>query len=281
MLIMLNEGTAARRRVPARLFTSNGTSPDTGALDDAVIMGTNSLATFSLASTLRAVNANNGMYCVELSQSECSVLGIHPLYHTAGDFCQHFANVEIVNFNPYSTQSNLDLSLNTVLGATRLDSSVTLRAVVHSGATIKGIENYANISNVTLHAGTHSDVTIQGVTRVNSSVTIANGVYSAVSVSVRDGGLATTSGQAGWLDAAGIATDAGQELADRFLLRNIASGSDGGRDVRSAFRAVRNRVVLSGLTGTVYEEDDSTSAWTFSLTTVDAVAIDSVDPGGV
>jgi hypothetical protein len=61
-------------------------------------------------------------------------------------------------------------------------SSVTLNAGTHSGATIQGLSNYANISNVTLHAGTHSNVTIQGVTRVNSSVTIADGEYSGVTV---------------------------------------------------------------------------------------------------
>lgn len=209
--IEVNEGIAARRRVPCRLFTSDGTSPDTGALNDAVIMGVNSLTTISLTSTLRAVEAAQGMYCVELTQSETSVLGTHPLYHTAGDFPQHVATVQVVNSNPFSTLSALDISALTALGVTRLDSNVTLRAATHSGATIQGVTRVnsnvtianadysavtvrvdsgatiAGVTNVqtqitalndidgsavTLHAGTHSNVTLQGVTRVNSSVTV-------------------------------------------------------------------------------------------------------------
>lgn len=103
-----DEATAARRRVPCRIFTSDGTSPDTGALADAIIMGTNSLGTFSVNSTLRGVNANNGMYCIELTQSEVSVLGAHPLYHTVGDFCQHVATIQVVLENHYSTMSSYD-----------------------------------------------------------------------------------------------------------------------------------------------------------------------------
>ena len=100
-----DEATAARRRVPCRLFTSNGTAPDTGATADAVIMGVGSAVTISLSSTLRPMNTAQGMYWIELAQSEVSVLGTHPLYHTAGDFPQHFANVQVVNSNPFSNIS--------------------------------------------------------------------------------------------------------------------------------------------------------------------------------
>jgi hypothetical protein len=37
---------------------------------------------------------------------------------------------------------------------------------------------------------------------------------------------------------------------------------------------------MSGSTGTVYQVDDTTSAWTFSIATVVAVAINELDPGG-
>jgi hypothetical protein len=106
MKIELNEGTAARRRIPMRLFTSDGTSPDTSASSDSVVLGINSLGTIVPDSTVSEVNAAHGMYCVELSASDVSVLGVHPLYHTQGSFPQHVANIEVVNSNPYSTQSN-------------------------------------------------------------------------------------------------------------------------------------------------------------------------------
>jgi len=133
MLIERNEGTAARRRIPVRLFASDGTSPDTGATSDAVIMGVNSAGTITLASSLAAVHAANGMYYIELSQSDCSVLGVHPLYHTVGDFPQHVANVEIVNFNPYSSQSNIPLvaTVTTLTGHTAQTGDSY--AIVNSG----------------------------------------------------------------------------------------------------------------------------------------------------
>jgi hypothetical protein len=222
--IELNEGTAARRRVPCRIFTSNGTAPDTGALDDAVIMGTNSLGTFSLSSTLRAVNANQGMYCIELSQSECSVLGTHPLYHTVGDFPQHIATVQIVNHNHFSTLSAI--------------SNVTIHAGTHSSVTIQGLSNYANISNVTLHAGTHSGVTVQGVTQ--------------------------------------LAALGQRSIASSYLSSDLGNA----RLVQDAYFALRNRVHIDGSRMTVYHPDDSTSAWTATVTT-GGDPITQIDPGGV
>lgn len=132
MLIELNEGTAARRRIPVRLFTSDGTSPDTGASNDSLYMGTNSALTFTLSDPLAAVHAAAGMYYCEMTQSECSVLGVHPIYHTQGDFAQHVANIEIVNSNPYSTESHGAYLQPTTAGRT-LDVTATGAAGVDWG----------------------------------------------------------------------------------------------------------------------------------------------------
>lgn len=141
-------------------------------------------------------------------------------------------------------------------------------------------------SAVTLAAGTYSNVTIGGVTRVNSNVTIADADYSAVTVrasniTIATGGIVAASFAAGAVDAVAIATDAGQEIADRILQRNIASGSDGGRSVAEALYALRNRVAIDGSIGTVFQVNDTSSAWTFSVTTVSTNSglIQQVDPG--
>lgn len=141
-------------------------------------------------------------------------------------------------------------------------------------------------SAVTLAAGTYSNVTIGGVTRVNSNVTIADADYSGVTVrasniTVATGGIVAASFGAGAIDAVALATDAGQEFADRLLLRNIASGSDGGRSVAEALYALRNRVAIDGSIGTVYQVNDTSSAWTFSVQTVSANSglVNSIDPG--
>jgi hypothetical protein len=192
MLIDLNEGTAARRRVPMRLFTSDGTSPDTGASGDSVILGINSATTFIPDVLVTAVNSAQGMYYVELSASNVSVLGTHPLYHTQGSFSQHVANVQVVNFNPFSTQSNQDLSTKTVYGVSNISSAA--------------------------------------------------------------------------------------QVADQFLARDIQGGADSGRSVSEALMVLRNRVRIDGSVGTVYQANDSTSAFTFSVTTATAFGITDFDP---
>lgn len=80
------------------------------------------------------------------------------------------------------------------------------------------------------------------------------------------------------IDAAALATSAGQEVADRVLLRSIASGADGGRTVRSALRRIRNKNSIAGSTLTVTEEDDSTTDHTATVATAAGDPIISVDP---
>lgn len=80
------------------------------------------------------------------------------------------------------------------------------------------------------------------------------------------------------LDAAALATDAGQEIADRLLNRNIGTGSDAGRTVQDALRLLRNRTEIASGTLTVYEEDDTTSAWDGAVTTAAGDPISEVDP---
>lgn len=97
-------------------------------------------------------------------------------------------------------------------------------------------------------------------------------------VSVAVGGIASTSFAAGAIDAAALANSAGQDVADRVLARNIAGGSDGGRDVTSALRPLRNRAGIAAGTLTVYQEDDVTPAWTAAVTTTAGDPLSEVDP---
>lgn len=197
MLIQKDESTAARRRVPCRIFLSNGTAPDTGAVDDAVIVGINSLTTISTSSTLRAINSSQGMYAIELTQSECSILGVHPLYYTLGDFPQHIANIEVVVFQPYSTISAFNPSTTSVgiktsgvqpgafdadsIDATALaamnlsDVTVRVQPMLYSGLTV-GINNAAGdvssqftVAVSQIKAGSYSGVTLQGLSSIQSA----------------------------------------------------------------------------------------------------------------
>jgi hypothetical protein len=158
--------------------------------------------------------------------------------------------------------------------------------VTHSGATIKGIENYANISNVTLAAGTHSSVTIQGLSNYAniSNVTLAAGTHSSVTIqglsnyaNISSVTLNVGSHSGATIDGVRIiATPGERSIASSLLSTNIGSS----RLIQEAFFVLRNRVQISGSTGTVFHPDDSTSAWTFSVTTGTS-PLAGIDPGGV
>lgn len=67
--------------------------------------------------------------------------------------------------------------------------------------------------------------------------------------------------------------------ADALLGRNIAGGSSAGRLVKDALRFLRNKWTIAAGTLTVYQEDDSTSAWTAAVSTdASAVPIVGNDP---
>jgi hypothetical protein len=79
--------------------------------------------------------------------------------------------------------------------------------------------------------------------------------------------------------ASALAADATAEIADRILGRTISGGADGGRTVTSALRILRNKFTAATTTLTVYSEDDTTVAWTSTLTTDSgAVPITGSDP---
>lgn len=74
--------------------------------------------------------------------------------------------------------------------------------------------------------------------------------------------------------------DATNTVADAILTRdwNSVTG-EASRSALNALRMLRNRVAISGSTMTVYEEDDSTTAWTGTVTTDSgANPVTQVDP---
>lgn len=127
--------------------------------------------------------------------------------------------------------------------------------------------------------GTAPNNLISGRVDANAQVVGDKTGYTASSVTaVAAGAITNTSFAASAIDAAALATDAGQEIADRILLRNIASGSDGTRTVRDAMRLLRNKASIAAGTLTVTQEDDTTSAWTAAVTTAAGSPISVIDP---
>ena len=112
---------------------------------------------------------------------------------------------------------------------------------------------------------------------------------NTATVAIGSGGIQTTSFAAGAIDAAAIAANAignsefaqsaAQEIADEFLNRDLVGGSSGNtRGVRNSLRILRNRAAISGGTLTVYQENDSSSAWTATISTAAGNPISEVNP---
>lgn len=101
--------------------------------------------------------------------------------------------------------------------------------------------------------------------------TVAGALVSAV---IPAGGFGADSGSAAGLNA----------IADAWLDRNMATGTDSGTDTtairtpRQSLRVLRNKTTIAAGTATVTKEDDSTASWTASVTTTAGDPISGVDP---
>lgn len=301
--IYRSEGSASLRRIPMWMVGSDGTTPPTtqAAGQPQINWIARGAATVNTAATLSAVSVLAGEYYVELNASEVSALGIASVQYRAAAVIPTSTYFQIVNLdsgdsvrlglfalpNAAAEAAGGLITMGTGTGQLHVSSgSVGLKQQTHSGATVGGLT-----SGVTIYADTHSGVTIQGVTRVNSSVTIADATYSAVTVrlglvaysgaTVGVANIAAGSYSGVSVEVTNILQSARSLMADDLLRRDIAAGAFGGRSVQQAFRTLRNRVLISGSTGTVYSEDDATSSWTFSVTTTaDTSHIAGLDPGG-
>lgn len=266
------------------LVGSDGTTPPTtqAAGQPQINWLARGTATVNTAATLSAVSVNAGEYYIELSASEVSALGVAAVHYRAAAVLPSSTYFQIANFD---SGNSYDLGLAawsgvsihagthsdvTIQGLSRINSNVTLNANTHSGATIQGLSNYANISNVTLQPTEYSNVTVRiGLVNYSGATVgagnIAAGSYSGVTVEVSN-----------------VAQSARSLIADDLLRRSIAAGAAGtSRSVQDALRSLRNRVDIGASVGTVYSEDDSTSAWTFSIsTTANGVLLTGFNPAG-
>lgn len=155
---------------------------------------------------------------------------------------------------------------------TNLDAAITTRMATYTqptgflGATfpttVASTTNITAATGVVLSAVTHTGAVIPTVTAVSNGVTVATG-------GIGSGAIAAAEQNA---------------LADAFLDRNMATGTDSGTDstttrtVRQALRALRNKVTIAGGTATITKENDLTASWTAAIATTAGNPISSSDP---
>lgn len=300
--IYRSQASASLRRIPMWLVGSDGTTPaSAGGGQPQINWLARGTATVNTAATLSLVSANAGEHYVELSASEVSALGVAAVHFRSAAVLPQSTYFQITNVD---SGNSVDMGLTafsettlhagthsnvTIQGVTRVNSGVTLNADTHSGATIQGVTRVN--SSVTLNADTHSGATIQGLTLLNSSVTLRSAEYSAVTVriglidysgaTIGTGNVKAGSYSGVTVEVSNFGRSSMQSMADRFLSRALAMGSDTGRNVQDALRSLRNRIAIGGSTLTIYTEDDVTSAWTASVTTSSSAnQITGYDPGG-
>lgn len=312
-----NSSITSQRVVPIWCVGSNGTTPATAEAGGQPTWMLGGVYYGATANTLSAWSANAGEYYVVLAKSETSVVGQGVVRYSSGNALETATPIIVTAVDSMdSIRAGLTALPNAAAaaagglltfgaGAGQLNvstGSVGLIIQSYSGVTIDGV-NRVNSSvtpanalysaiTVRVDPQNYSGLTVQGVTLLNSGVTINNALYSAVTVRVDPtqsfsgvtvgvSNIAPNTYSGVSVGVVNMDTTTGSGIADRVLARSLAGGADGPRTVTDALRALRNRVNIAGSTMTVYTEDDTTSAWTASIsTTADTSIIAGVDPTG-
>lgn len=178
----------------------------------------------------------------------------------------------------------LEADADPVTGAAGLDSEVSKDGGAFADCTNESVEVAQGVYYLDLTATEMNADTV--VVVVKSSTTGAKYAYgiftpqeTGTELKVDVTHAAATAWASGAVTAAALAADAGNEIADAILDRNMATGTDsGGRTVRNALRFLRNKWTSAGGTLTVYKEDDATSAWTAAQTTTAGNPTSEIDP---
>ena len=152
------------------------------------------------------------------------------------------------------------LSSGTGTGQISLSSGlVTLAGVTHTGAVIP------TVTTLTGHTAQTGDNYARLGAPAGASIAADIAAVKSDTAAI----LADTGTDGVVVNAAGLAADAVNEIADGILDRDMSTGTDSGsptvRTVRQALRPLRNKWTASAGTYTVFKEDDTTTSWTSTL----------------
>jgi hypothetical protein len=182
-----------------------------------------------------------------------------------------FANAAVSSV-VYEIATNATATVSGDVGVSSISIPVGVSSI-STPVTASSVTRLVGVSTVTIPVGVSSGTWLAGV----SSLTTPVGVSSiSIPVSVSSGtwlaGVSTVT------DKLGYTITAAQHslIADALLVRNVSSGGDGGRTVAQALYVLRNKVDAG--TGIVYETDDTTSSWSFSVSTQPSDPIVSITP---
>lgn len=186
---------------------------------------------------------------------------------------------------PVSTRSTY-AGGDTAGTATLLDRLTAARAGYFDKLNVSGTLAHSDAA-ATYRADVSGLATRASVDALPSAADVAAAVWAAGTRTLTGFGTLVADVAAGvWGAAARTLTAFGftvaptaAQNADALLGRSLAGGADGGRTVRQALAASRNRVGRAGNVLTVYAEDDVTPLWTATITTDPAAELmTGIDP---
>lgn len=139
-----------------------------------------------------------------------------------------------------------------------------------------------DLSGTTINTTQKVDVnTIKTNPVVNGgTATFPTNATLASTTNITAGTITTATNLTNNNDKTGYALTSGERnsTADALLARNVAGGSSSGRTVSEALYALRNRTAIDAGTLTVYQTDDTTPAYTATVTTASGNPISEIDP---
>lgn len=228
------------------------------------------------------IDATNmpGMYRLDLSDT---IVATGPyvtvMLKGATNMAPVVLELELVAYNPFD---------GVRMGMTALPNAAADAAgglIISDAGGLDADAQRSDVAAILVDTGTTLDGRIPAALvsgRMDASVgaVAANAITAA---GIADGAIDAATFAAGAIDAAAISADAGAEIADAILNRDMSTGTDSGsptvRTMRQALRFLRNKWSISGTTLTVTKEDDSTSSWTSELTgTAGADPVTASDP---
>ena len=163
-------------------------------------------------------------------------------------------------------------------------STLSVPVGVSSASVNLGVSTLAtSVSSVTGPVNVSSSAVLLGVSTLSVPVGVSSAsVNLGVSTVAIQVGVSSYSRQVGVSSATvdfGVSTVGAasrQAIADSLLGRNVSSGGDGGRTVGEAFAVLRNKVDVTQ--GIVFATDDTTTLWSFTVSTSAVNPLVVLDP---
>jgi hypothetical protein len=294
--IKQSETTAARRRIPVLFVSSTDGFTPTTPTSPAAYISTNGgtfVATTNAVTleTLAAGQSASGCYYLELTAAEVGTLGVINVNVQSTNCRQYNAVIQVMAYDAYDVvRIGLTALPNAAAGANGglPTGDASGRVTVGSNADKTGyslttapltstqtadavwnalLASYttANTFGARLIRGTSTSPSYE--TFITASNHIACDVHAMQTGVITAAAIAANAITSAELDATALAA-----IADYLLLRKLdrtgqGTGSTSNeRTVLSALRYLRNKVDISASTMTIFAEDDTTTAWTSTLT---------------